>query len=230
MNIDTLTYIAIFVIGLVLSSLVARLLFNDLRVRVNFEMNKKMIQFIIVFISTAICLISLSTIFFKKTVVNPIENKKETDYILKKLYDKSLVANELKKDSIFKIVLKYYRVYCNEDIDSLLPFHTFPMEKYYTYLSVSKVRFIERTKYEWRHHDFYDCNISRENTEIKSSNDTTYVSILVSQNQNESIYTKIKLNKEFKIFWVGNTITTNYYTNDSLKPKEIHQAVRTPTN
>lgn len=219
-KIDILTYIVIIVFSLVIFMLIGSIIFKKYLPKDKIVVGSKLFLYlgfigITTFFSTLLLIND-----FNKESLDPIETKKQTDDFLIKMERSKIIRNELKRDSIFNLINNYYETSCNRDIEKIKSFFVFPMEKYYTYVNVSKEKYTERTLFAWRHNEAKRCIVNRENTDIKFSHDTTIVTILISEDQTKTICTKIKLNKDLKFFWIGDVILTNYYEPDSTKKKK----------
>ena len=158
----------------------------------------------------------------KNYIKDTIVFKVSKDTTLNAEYDsvKNLLKKQKIKDSIVKYMQTYYDVYCKNDSNKLDKYYSFPLVKFYKYSPATKRNVHERSNFEFLHRKYKECNISSENTYInKIGKDSLDISILLSKStENIKYFTNIKLNKDWKIYSIGNTVLTPYYEKpDSLK-------------
>lgn len=126
-----------------------------------------------------------------------------------------LKRNKAREDKIFFVVQEYLKANQSKNVNRIDTFYSFPLEKFFKLLHVSKDKLNERTRFEWRHKTYPLFKINSTNTIIKTIGiDTVKVVIKQFETENRTIFLNIKLNKELKIFSIGNSILTNYYGKD----------------
>ncbi len=147
-------------------------------------------------------------------IIQDLKTKEKQDQLLKDFQ---------KKQEIINILQEYFEAYSEKNIERIDSFYIFPLEKFYTYQNLPKKDVEERVRF------YFNCNptvsmfnVNLQNTEVVfKGKDTVQVSIKMNENDNRTIYTKIKMNGSKKIFSIGNTIMTNYYPDEDLNTKPI---------
>ena len=199
-----------------MGSIIAHLIYPGIKIRFStFPFSKRVRNFLFVFLFISFIIAVLLLIFNLPSITNQekgtivvdiqkiLAEKRQTEQIIE------FHKTEQKKDSLIYFIQSYYKAYCSKDSIKLDSYYSYPLERYYTFESASKKIVHNRTKFEWNHPKYKNCNPpSKENIEIKYyGRDTTVVSILLAKTEKNSVfYTTIKLNKEWKIYWMANTI------------------------
>ncbi|MCU0423199.1 MAG: hypothetical protein MUC81_10340 [Bacteroidia bacterium] len=202
------------------------LIYKALKLRLRFK-KRMFIGSGILFISTVL----IGTLII--SIIEKYESKNNGIDIAAKINELNIKADleilkekELKEKKILAVIQEYFIANHSENIERLDTFYSFPVVKFYRLLNVSKEKLNYWTRFEWRRNSaktYFIINNTNTSIRYKGS-DTILVTIKQHETENSTIFLNIKLNKDLKIFSIGNSILTNYYGNDNLdstikKPK-----------
>lgn len=226
-------YSSIIIISILSGSMLSRFIFRKFYIALNRNLFKiKSIKAIVVRSIFPIIIFLLLFVFIKLTEKTDNDKSKKVDKLIQeinlKVQENQLLKEYQTKQGILQLLQKYYLAYYSKNISSIDTFYVFPLEKFFTYKNVSVEKTNERIKFYWNHHSDSLFHVNSQNTEINfKTKDLIQISIIMFQNENKTIFTKIKMNGARKIFSVGNSILTNYYPEESLNDqpttKKKHQ-------
>jgi hypothetical protein len=200
-----LLYTSVLLVSISISSVIVNFLFPEFKVRISaFNTNGKTGKFALSFIIIA-SLIGLALYFiFVFGEKKPKVDEKTVQLMLKKSEEnenlKKLLQEQNKTQEITKVIQSYLDADHSRNINRIDSFYTFPLEKFYTMANVSKEKANERTEFYWRHHSDSELILTKENFEIRfQGKDSIQVSIKLSENKKQIIFSNIKLNQDHKI-------------------------------
>ena len=214
-----LKYFSIICGSLFCGFLVTKYLFHASDLKFNKEifkpknLKKLAINSIIPILMCVISLVAISLLDNNNKEKIALQQLEETinNLKLKQIQD-SLFKELQRKQEVLSVMQEYYNSYYERDIARIDTFYVFPLEKFFTYKNIPKEKVNERIRFYFNHHKDLWFKVTLENTDITFKHrDTIHVSIIMSESKNRTIYTKIKMNSNKKIFSIGNSIMTNYY-------------------
>lgn len=208
MGIEIILYVCVVFFSAVLSIVWEKI--NLLKL----NKNKHKIQFWIVFLIFS-SLISIYVYTLKEAVHNAnveavsykvVSSQREAQ---KQQQVNTLIHTESIQNNIMITIQQYLNADHTKDIERIDTFFTFPMVKYYKLSNPTKKEVNNRIRYYWRHRiSDYEFQLTQQNTEVSKDKNGYKVCIKMKEDGDSTIYLNIKLNSNYKIYYIGNSILT----------------------